>query len=155
MKLNEKVDQLITLLVNERDFSRAMTYFFDEVSMDVNFMPQSKPLKNKNHKSQIESMIQVTSEQALSQVAPVQGAHKPKAKFVEIQILEKYQLVHGLYNYAQYSGIMFYFLDLQMGMTGINNIHSNSGRVFYARIQAQPVTDKDKNFQFDRSGYKH
>ena len=155
MKLNEKIDQLKTLLINEHDFAHIMEYFFDEVTMDVTFMAQSKRMKNKNHQIQIQSMIQVATEQALIQPAPVQESQKPKAKFVDIQILEKYQLVHGFYNYAQHSGVMFYFMDLQMGLTSINNMRAGSEFVRYARIKAQLVTDKNKNFQFDLSGQKH
>jgi hypothetical protein len=155
MKLSEKIDQLKIQLVNEMEFNVTMLYFYDQVSQSPLFVQQSKRLKNKAHMTQLQAMTQAATENVLRLVDPAQGVQKLKVKFVDILTLERYQLNHGYYTYGPYGAVLFYFMDLQMGLASINNRVTGNDLTYFARIKAQEVTDRNKNLVFDRSGHKH
>ncbi|QFY89703.1 hypothetical protein D5125_09500 [Magnetovirga frankeli] len=155
MKLSEKIDHLKNLLVNESDFHKTIVYFFDVLAADDRFVQQSTSLKNKDSRSKIQTLTQLVTENALSFVDPPSRHQKPKVKFRDIMGLDKYQLVHGYYSYGQHGGVLFYFMDLQMGLTSIKNLVTGSGMTHFARLSAQEVRGKGANIHFDRSGHRH
>lgn len=146
-RLAEKIDQLKRLLVNARDFSTILNWFFDELAADPTFRAKGKPLKDKEIEGRFLGVIEVIKERLTPKP---QG----RAQVLAMLWLKDYKLAHGAFLLGDRFGAIFYFRDLDMGLCALGAMNG-SAEVLFSRFSVYDQVDPSKSFHADRPGRRH
>jgi len=148
--MDELVDQLKLLLVNSKDLSKIMAFFFDELMMKPGFIPAGTPCQGDQIPTQIVGVVEAIYQERFGQ--------DPRGSLQVISMLRlpQYKLIHGACMVNGKLGALFFFEDLDMGLLSLGGMPPDS-EVLHARFQAiaMPRDNKKRGVQVDRSGYRH
>lgn len=145
--LAAKIDHLKSLFVSATEFSEPMTYFFDVLAADRNFLAQGRLLEDPAIKARFLAVLEILHRQLAPEV-------EGKAQVMNLLWLDEFQLAHGACMIGDRLGVTFYFRDLDMGLSSLASLRSGD-QVLFSRFSVQDCPDPDKSYQFDRSGHRH
>jgi hypothetical protein len=155
MKLTKKFDKLKSMLVNEKIFSNTMIYFYDEVTMDRNFLSMDSSLMDADQIKMMQTITENALRYAIDEESGRSKNQSASLTFKGINVVETAHLIHGFFVYGKYSGVVFYFTDLQMGLCQATDLDDESHAYKHIRLTAHSLNGSVANFAFDKSNYKH
>lgn len=145
--LPDKLDHLKTLLVNAEDFAKPMDYFFDVLSIDPAFRRAAEPLADQ----QIEARFRGVLEILHRQVSP---ASVGEARLLAVAWLPDHQFAHGACELDGRLGVVFYFRDLDMGLSALTSAE-RMDEVMFSRFSVYDQVGSSKTLHIDRSRRRH
>lgn len=145
--LAEKIHHLKSLLVQAPDFGQPMGYFLDVLAVDRAFRDQARPLKDEAVKARFLAVLEALQKQLMPGWAG-------KGQILSSLWIKDFDFAHGACMLGERLGVTFYFRDLDMGLSSLASLRPGD-EVLFSRFSIQTVTDPAKNYQFDRSGYRH
>jgi hypothetical protein len=145
--LAAKIYQLRTLLVNATDFSEPMDYFFDVLMVDPDFRKAGKALVDKHIQGRFNGVLEILHRQLVP-------SSTGKAQLMLGTWLPKYQLAHGACGLDGYMGVVFYFRDLDMGLSALASI-TRMSEVMFSRFSVYDQVAPSKTLHIDRSHRRH
>lgn len=145
--LAAKIDRLKTLLVGATDFSEPMDWFFDRLMIDPEFRKAGQALADEQVESRFRGVLEVLHQQ-------LTPASDVKAQMVTATWMPAYEFAHGLFSLGGYLGVVFYFRELDMGLSALASVERMSG-VLFSRFSVYDKVPRAKALHLDRSGRRH
>jgi len=146
-RLADKIEQLKMLLVEADDFSVIMNYFLDELVPDPAFRAKGKPLKDKTVEQRFRGVLEILQERL---AIPSPGP----AQMMAAMWLKDFGLAHGAFALGNGLGMVFYFRELDMGLSALGAL-DGSMEVMFSRFSVYDRVDPSKSFHVDRSKRRH
>ena len=145
--LAAKIDQLRTLLINAKNFSEPMDYFFDVLMSDPDFRKAGKILADQQIEDRFNGVLEILHRQLVP-------SSTDKAQMMLGAWLPEYQFAHGACGLGEYMGLVFYFRDLDMGLSAMASI-ARMSEVMFSRFSVYDQVPPSKTLHIDRSQRRH
>lgn len=132
-KIAEKLEILKKKLVEEKEFSAIMTYFYDTFMDFPEFQDRSKPFKSEL----LERLIENIAEQRYQKKSTIRN--------VLLLQLEKHKFIHGGFTIASRIGNIIYFPEINKGLLCMATL--SGGTTDFTRFSAQMVVEKPSHLK--------
>jgi hypothetical protein len=125
----QRVAVLRHKLCNASRLDRVMTYFLHTFGLDQDFMRLGTPMRNDRLKTM------------LGQVASHMVGGDAKNMQAWFLHLPEHRMVHGMILFGNWTGISFYFEDLEMGLCALSDA-SLAGPTYCVRFQLKELDER-------------
>ncbi len=105
----KKIARLKRTLIEATDFTEIAEVFLEDLGNDMAFIESGKPYSDKR-------FLTTVAQAAATTVGTNEGVFQSSPRCVA-----EHQLIHGAFTYSEWTGMMFFFEDLEQGFLAIGD----------------------------------